>query len=156
MARGDFLMTQISAGQRKRETSLGFLIQVLARRMDGDMKQRLAEIDVDIKIFANLMLLNEKDGITQRELGRGMLEFPEYFTSRTVDALVDRGFAVRKPDPKSRRSILVCLTPKGRKKAGELPAIIAAVNQKYMTPLETKERETLIKLLHKVAGINHD
>ncbi len=148
-------MTQISEAQRRRQSSFGFLMQLLARRIDQDMKLRLAEIGIDVKVFSNLMLLSEKDGITQRELGR-LLEFPEYFTSRTVDVLVEKGFAERRPDPDSRRSILVYLTPKGRKKAKELPGIISQVNLSYLKPLELEERTQLIKLLHKVADIDQD
>lgn len=147
-------MTQISESQRRRETSLGFLIQLLARRIDSDMKQRLSDIGIDVKIFSNLMLLSEKDGINQRELGR-LLEFPEYFTSRTVDVLVEKGFAERRADPNSRRSILVYLTPKGRKKAMELPTIISEVNARYMKSLTAEKQSLLIQLLHNVADIDH-
>lgn len=148
-------MTQISDAQRRRQSSFGFLIQLLARRIDHDMKDQLAEIDVDVKVFSNLMLLNEKDGITQRELAR-LLEFPDYFTSRTVDMLVKHGFAERKPDPNSRRTVLVFLTDKGREKARELPKIISAVNGDYLQPLDADERKQLIKLLHKVAGMESE
>ena len=44
-------MTQISEGQRKRQSSFGFLMQLLARRIDRDMKDQLAEIDVDVKVL---------------------------------------------------------------------------------------------------------
>lgn len=148
-------MTQIFDRQRKRKSSFGFLIQLLARRIDRDMKQRLSEIGVDVKVFSNLMLLNEKDGITQRELGR-LLEFPEYFTSRTVDVLVEQGFAERRPDPSSRRSVLIYLTSKGRKKAKELPAVVSEVNKKYLKTLSAEERNILIGLLHEVAELDRD
>lgn len=142
-------MTQIHDPNRKRQPSFGFLVQRLARRLDRDMKQRLSEIGVDLKAFANLMLLSQKDGITQRELGR-LLEFPEYFTSRAVDVLVEQGFAERRPDPSSRRSVLIYLTPKGKKKAQELPAIVDEVNAKYLKPLDAKDRKVLISLLQRL------
>lgn len=147
-------MTQISEQEHSRQTSLGFLIQLLARRIDKDMKERLDKIDVDIKLFSNIMLLMEKDGVTQRELGR-LLEFPDYFTSRTVDILVERGFAERRPDPMSRRTVLVYLTPEGKKKARDLPEIVLAVNNEYLKGLSNSEQTQLIKLLHKVTGIEH-
>ena len=109
MIRGAFLMTQIKSTKHIREGSFGFLIQTLARDIDTKMKRALEEVDVDIKIFANLMLLADEDGINQRSLGE-KLNFPEYFTSRNVDALVEAGFAERRPDPKSRRTILIYLT----------------------------------------------
>ena len=147
-----FIMAEISKAQKERQGSFGFLLQLLARRMDGVMKERLSEIDVDMKIFANLRILAEKDGITQRELGR-LLDFPEYFTSRNVDLLVEAGFAERRPDPNSRRTVLVHLTELGREKAKQLPKVVSAANLEFLEPLSKKERSDLIALLHKVARI---
>lgn len=120
--------------------------------MDARMKERLAEIDVDLKIFANLRMLAERDGVTQVELGR-LLEFPEYYTSRNVDTLVEAGLVERRPNPESRRSILVFLTEEGRKKAEELPKIISEVNAEFMTELSAKEKAETIRLLQKIAAI---
>lgn len=144
-------MTQIRDPLQIREASFGFLMQLVARRIDKDMKNSLNDIGVDVKVFSNLMMLSEKDGITQRELGR-LLEFPEYFTSRTVDLLVKLGFAERRTDPSSRRTILVYLTEKGRQKAAELPPIIKQVNMDYLEPLSESERKQIIKLLIKVSS----
>lgn len=144
------LMAQISDAEKKRQSSFGFLMQLIARRIDNDMKDRLAEIGIDKKLFANLMLLAENDGITQREIGR-TLEFPEYFTSRTVDVLVKQELAERRTDPASRRTVLVYLTDLGREKAKQLPSIVAAVNAEYLAPLSVEERKLMIKLMHKVA-----
>lgn len=152
MVGGHFLMTQISKSQPKvREESFGFLVQTLARRMDERMKARLKELDVDLKIFANLMFLSHKDGITQREIGNH-LNFPEYYTSRNVDSLIKYGFAERRPDPTSRRSLLVFLTDKGREKAKQLPPVIEAMNDETLVNLTQKERVQLMSLMQKVLG----
>jgi len=152
MMESSFIMTQISKAQQNRQSSLGFLVQLLARRIESVMKDELGEIGVDTKIFSNLMMLSEKDGITQRQLGR-LLDFPEYYTSRNVDILVEAGYAERRPDPDSRRTVLIYLTETGRKKAKALPTIISSVNSQFMDPLSEKEQQQMIKLLHKVAHI---
>jgi DNA-binding MarR family transcriptional regulator len=153
MVRGHFLMTQISTTKKKtHEGSFGFLIQTIARRVDVRMKEQLKELDVDIKIFANLMFLSEKDGITQREIGN-RLNFPEYYTSRNVDSLIKYGYAERRPDPTSRRSMLIYLTDAGRAKAAQLPAIIEAVNSETLTDLTEAERDQIMSLMQKVAGV---
>ena len=151
MIRGHFLMTQIELREHRREDSFGFLIQTLARTLDAKMKVELEKVGVDIKVFANLMMLGQQDGINQREIGQ-RLNFPEYFTSRNVDMLVDAGFAERRPDPNSRRSFLVFLTDKGRAKAEELPSIVRQVNDDVLFGLTEDERNTTIVLLQKVAG----
>ncbi|MEM8611021.1 MAG: MarR family transcriptional regulator [Cyanobacteria bacterium P01_H01_bin.105] len=148
-------MLQLSKTQRDRQASFGFLLQLLTRRMDSRMKQKLAEIDIDLKIFANLRMLSDKDGINQRELGR-LMEFPEYHTSRNVDALVKAGFVERRPDPNSRRSVLIFLTSKGREKAKQLPKLISEVNNDFLEVLADEERQQLIHLLKKVAKIPKD
>ena len=146
----EFLMTRISEAQRSREGSFGFLIQTLARRIDATMKERLREHGVDVKVFANLMALAEEDGINQRQLG-AKLDFPEYYTSRNVDALVEAGFAERRPDPNSRRTALVFLTEAGREKAADMPRVIRQVNELYLAEMTEDEQSQVIALLQKVA-----
>lgn len=145
-------MTQVPESDGIRQNSFGFLIQTLARRIDADMKERLKAHGVDLKIFANLMFLSAKDGVTQREIGNS-LNFPDYYTSRNVDALIKEGFAERRPDPKSRRSTLIYLTDKGRRKAAELPDVIRASNEKSLASLTANERKQVIRLLQKTAGL---
>lgn len=144
----------ISDIQRNREHSFGYLMQMIGRNIDVEMKGRLAEVGVDVKIFANLMVLLEQDGINQRELG-DILNFPDYYTSRNIDTLVKLGFAERRPDPNSRRTILIFLTEEGRKKAMQLPKIIREANEHYLGNLDDDEKSQIIKLLHKVHGIKH-
>ncbi|MEO9825138.1 MAG: MarR family winged helix-turn-helix transcriptional regulator [Paracoccaceae bacterium] len=144
-------MTQITLKDHKREESFGFLIQTVARTIEVKMKAELQEVGVDIRVFANLMALGQEDGINQREIG-ARLNFPEYFTSRNVDVLVEAGYAERRPDPESRRTFLVFLTKTGREKAEKLPAIVAKVNDEVLADLPKKDRKTVISLLQTVAG----
>lgn len=148
-------MRHVSESQKFRQNSFGFLIQVLARRIQARMNERLAEISVDPKNFGSLMMLNEKDGITQRELGR-MLEFPEYATSRNVDSMVEAGLVERRPDPESRRAFHIYLTPAGHEKADLLPEIVITTNKEVLSVLPKDERNQALLLLRKIAGIGVD
>lgn len=150
MIRGYLLMTQISRPPGIRQESFGFLIQTLARDIDTRMKVALKEVGIDVKVFANLMTLMQEDGINQRKLGE-KLNFPEYFTSRNVDALVEAGLAERRPDPNSRRSQLIFLTERGREKAKLLPPIIRSVNDDVLAGLTESERSRVMALLQKVS-----
>ena len=154
MAFQNYLMVQVMKARQIREGSFGFLIQTLARRIDATMRRRLQAIDVDVKVFANLMALSEEDGINQRQLGE-KLDVPEYYTSRNVDALVAAGYAERQPDPHSRRSFLIFLTDAGRAKAALLPKIIREVNEFHLQDFSSDEHKALIGLLQKAAGIEH-
>lgn len=151
MFRGSYLMTKIANEKARREGTFGFLIQIIARELDSRMKAELAEIGVDLKLFANLMMLLAEDGINQRQLGR-KLNFPEYFTSRNIDALVNAGLAERRPDPDSRRSFLIFLTDAGRTTAAKLPPIINQVNEDVLAEFSQAEKKQMIALLRKVAA----
>ena len=151
MSREHYLMTQVPKEPGLREESFGFLIQFLARRIDATMKEKLQPVGIDIKLFANLMMLYVQDGVTQRELG-AKLDFPEYYISRNVDSLVREGWAERRPDPNSRRSVRIFLTAKGRDMAAKLPAIIREANTEHLSSLTKDESAALIGLLQKVAG----
>lgn len=145
-------MTHVSESQKFRQNSFGFLIQVLARRIQSRMNERLSEIDLDPKYFGSLMILSEKDGIKQRDLGK-MLEFPEYATSRNVDSMVEAGLVERRADPESRRAFQIFLTPAGREQAALLPAIVIETNQEVLSVLPEQERKQALELLRKIAGI---
>ena len=146
-------MKETPAGRRLRQNSFGFLIQLLARRVEVRLAKQLSAVDIDIKMLANLMLLRQKDGINQRELGH-LLDFPEYATSRNVDALVKAGFVERQVDPNNRRAYKIYLTEAGREKSNALPAIIASNNQHFLEDFSASEKEQLIYLLQKAAGIS--
>jgi DNA-binding MarR family transcriptional regulator len=148
-----YVMTQVSEARHRRENSFGFLVQTLAKRMDVRMTAELKKYDVDIKIFASLMFLSERDGVNQREIGN-MLNFPEYYTSRNIDTLVKTGFAERRADPKSRRSFLIFLTEEGKAKAKEIAPVVKKVNDTVLVNLSKEERKIAVSLLQKVAGID--
>lgn len=150
-----YLLALVNPPKQLHKYSLGFLIQSLSRRIDSAMRDSLVDVDLDVKLFANLMVLAQKDGINQRALGKE-LDFPDYFTSRNVDSLVGAGYVERRPDPNSRRSSLIYLTEAGREKVKHLPEIIMEVNQGFMSPLDEEEKKQLIHLLQKVARIEFD
>lgn len=146
-------MTQISIETAKREASVGFLVQSLARKYDALMKLKLDEVGVKFKHFPILMMLREQDGVNQSKLGE-KLNFPQYFTSRNVDALVNAGLVERRPDPASRRTILIFLTAAGGAKADQLPEIVRFVNDQVLRACEPLEKAKLTELLQKVNASN--
>lgn len=146
-------MAAVNNARRAREGSFGFLVQALARKIDAIMKEKLADHSVDTKIFANLMMLAEEDGINQRQLGK-KLNIPEYYTSRSVDALEKAGYAERRPDPTSRRSILIFITKVGKDKVTELRNTVQETNKRVLSGLTKVEQREFIRLLQKANGID--
>ena len=132
-----------------RRQSLGFLIQLLARHIDRDMRALLDELGINQKFFETLMVLLSSGGISQRDLGQHLF-LPEYQISRNLDAMAVEGLIERRPSPNSRRTLEIHLTEKGRGIAMELPKTIKSLNDKFMGELDAQEQETLVHLLQKV------
>jgi len=67
-----------------------------------------------------------------------------------LDSLERRGHLRRVPHPSDRRSILVEITPQGRKAADELRRVIHAAEAGWLGGLSPNELRTLTRLLHKL------
>jgi DNA-binding MarR family transcriptional regulator len=132
-----------------RENSFGWLVKMLALKIDTVMDTELRSIGLNKGLFGTLMMLSEKEGVNQTELGNA-IGIPGYATTRNLDSLEEMGLVKRCPDPHSRRAHLIFLTEKGRTVGERLPPLVQKVNQKFLGTLDTEEHETLIKVLQKV------
>lgn len=130
--------------------SVGYLLQVLAKRFEAERLCRLRAAGIDSKYFTYLrVLLTEHEGISQKAFGK-QLALPEYQVSRVIDALEQDGFVKRHPCPTSRRTTLVSLTDEGRTKAATIPSIIWGLNDHMLSCFTEEERGVLLKLLQKL------
>jgi len=105
--------------------------------------------DVDLFHNVGIVFSSHEGPITMGELSRE-LNVPLSTATRTMDWLVENGYAQRLPDPQDRRIVRVGLTNAGRE-------IYATINQFFMERIEqmlgqltAEERETFISLLCKV------
>ncbi len=87
--------------------------------------------------------------ITMGELSRD-LEVPLSTATRTVDWLVNNGYARRLPDPKDRRIVRVELTGKGKETYQAISTFVLTRVEQAMSKLNTDERVTFLSLLNKV------
>jgi DNA-binding MarR family transcriptional regulator len=87
--------------------------------------------------------------ITMGELSRD-LEVPLSTATRTMDWLVNNGYAQRLPDPKDRRIVRVELTGKGKETFQAISTFMLSKVEQAMSPLNTAERKTFLTLLNKV------
>ena len=83
------------------------------------------------------------------ELSRD-LEVPLSTATRTMDWLVNNGYAQRLPDPKDRRIVRVELTGKGKETFQAISTFMLGKVEQAMSPLNTAERKTFLTLLNKV------
>ena len=87
--------------------------------------------------------------ITMGELSRD-LEVPLSTATRTMDWLVNNGYAQRLPDPKDRRVVRVELTGKGKETFQAISTFMLGKVEQAMSPLNPAERKTFLTLLNKV------
>jgi DNA-binding MarR family transcriptional regulator len=71
-------------------------------------------------------------------------------TTEVVDALEDRGFIERRPDPDDRRATLVALTPEGLRAGVAIRTARDADAERFFGTLSTADRAQLARILRKL------
>jgi DNA-binding MarR family transcriptional regulator len=97
-----------------------------------------------------LAAIEEHGPTSQADLGR-QTGIDRSDVVATLDDLVDRGLAQRRPDPVDRRRNVVTLTARGRRMLTRLDEVVDDVQDELLAPLTRKEREDLVRLLAKLA-----
>ncbi len=96
-----------------------------------------------------LAFLAEEDRISSATLGKRV-----QLDSATLTGIIDRletvGVLERERNPDDRRSILICLTEKGRAIAEEIGTIAMESNAEFLSKLSENEQRTLSSLLDKL------
>ena len=105
--------------------------------------------DAGLFYTAGSVFLRYDGPISMGELSRD-LEVPLSTATRTMDWLVNNGYAQRLPDPKDRRVVRVELTGQGKETFQAISAFMLGRVEQAMSLLNTSERETFICLLNKV------
>ena len=132
--------------EHSRRASFGWMIQRLARHTDRAMTERLSPLGLSLSQFAVLMMVLEKGGQTQTQIGQNF-GMPAYAISRALDHLETTGLLERRAHPTSRRTYTIHGTAKGQALLPQLFAIIQATNAELTAPLEDTEKAQLAGLL---------
>lgn len=88
--------------------------------------------------------------MSQNQLGR-TVAMDGATTKGVVDRLIGRGLLRTSPDPDDRRRHLVSLTPNGVALIDEAVEAAKRVSAETLAPLREREKETLLRLLKKIA-----
>ncbi|EGA72100.1 MarR family transcriptional regulator [Vibrio sinaloensis DSM 21326] len=134
-----------------RQTSFGWLINVLANDAAKSFDAELKQHGLTIALWPTLMCLWEEEGVTQRDIARKS-KVENSTTTRTLDKLENLGLVERRADPTSRRSFRIYLTEQGRALEKQLIPIPAGINQSYLSALDDAEQKELIRLLQKLVA----
>lgn len=90
--------------------------------------------------------------MSQAELGR-RIDMEPANTHSIVRRLVAAGVVELRPDPASKRGVIVGLTSSGQDVADRLDACLTQGTSKTLAPLDEAERAALLKLLSRLVGI---
>jgi DNA-binding MarR family transcriptional regulator len=109
------------------ESSLGYLVNHLARLLAQALRERIEPHGVVPGQFAQLLALYESDGLTQAELcTRVQIEQPTM--ANTLARMERDGLITRTPDPADQRRSLVRLTERARRLEPDVIAAARTVN----------------------------
>jgi DNA-binding MarR family transcriptional regulator len=96
-----------------------------------------------------LGLLRDNGALSPSDLGQRLIVTRATVTG-VVDSLERRGYVRRTPNPADRRSLLVELTPGGRRVVQEVRTLIHRNEKAWMSQLSDTELRAYIELLHRV------
>ncbi len=105
--------------------------------------------DAGLFYSAGSVFARSEGPITMGELSRE-LEVPLSSATRTMDWLVNNGYAQRLPDPKDRRIVRVELTETGKATYQTISTFMLARVEQVLSPLTPAERKIFMDLLNKV------
>ncbi len=140
-----------TATQEVREASLGWMLKKLAAGLDADMEALLAPLGLDMPSFAILMTVLERHPLSQAGIAERIGIAP-YRVSRGLDRLEGLGYVARRPDPGSRRSLVIRPTEDGASLAPRLYGVVETVNARLSAPLSETERAQLTGLLQRMVA----
>ena len=128
-----------------REESLGYQVNHLARLLAQALAARIAPYGVVPGQFAQLLVLFEEDGLTQRELC-DRVRIEQATMAKTLQRMQRDGLVRCDPDPDDRRRIRVYLTDQARALEPDLVAAARSVNTSATAGLTTAEIATYLDL----------
>lgn len=105
--------------------------------------------------FVLLALLDERDGVSQRDLVERASSDPNTIRPM-LTSLEKKGLVDRTPDPSDGRAWLVCITTKGRRTFKQVRNETEGFRQLLLSHLDEYERDSLLQSLQKVAAALSD
>jgi DNA-binding MarR family transcriptional regulator len=126
---------------------------VLLTRLARSVYRHVDEekLGMKLKQYVMLSVVGESGGTTQRQLG-DVMGIDANMVVLLLNALEERGFAVRERDREDRRRHIVRITPAGRKALVKAERALESVTDQALGGLDPDERGALRGLLAKALG----
>lgn len=128
---------------------IGYALRRAQVAVYSDYARTIAGLDVRPAQFAALAIIAANPGLTQTALATTM-GIDRSGAVSLVDALEERGFALRMPAQGDRRSYAIMLTAGGQAMLGQLIERVEDHDRRMTARLSQKERAQLVDLLRRV------
>ena len=129
----------------------GDLVMALARRVRRAHLDALADWQVTPSQSRALKVLARADGMRPSVLAEELRIAPRSATE-VADALEERGWVRRSPDPTARRATTLTLTDAGRDLVARVDDVRRAASERTLDVLTPAQRRTLHEILTVVVG----
>ena len=133
------------------EPATGDLVMALARRVRRAHVEALAAWDVTPSQARALRVLGGADGMRPSALAEALRIAPRSATE-VADALEERGWVRREPDPTDRRATRLVPTEDGRRLLAQVDDVRRDASQRVLDVLTPAQRRTLHEILAVVVG----
>ncbi|MFC4271416.1 MarR family transcriptional regulator [Sneathiella chungangensis] len=133
----------------KDENTLGTLVHEVAHLLRTLIDRRVDPYNLTRAKWLALGVLDRREGITQTELAE-YLELDKSTVGRLIDRLVQRGFVVRRKDPKDRRVFRIFFAESAQPILSELEQVGAGVRADALAGISKQDQEKLLSLLDQV------
>lgn len=132
-----------------RKNSAGYLANHMARLFGAGLHRRIQPLGLAPAQFMVLLVLWQRDGLTQSELTR-RLDVEQATMANTLRRMERDGLITRRPSETDRRARLVCLTDKARTLQVRATAAATVQNRAALAGLSGAEQATLIDMMQRV------
>jgi DNA-binding MarR family transcriptional regulator len=129
----------------------GYLLARLGQASAARFHAALAPEDLHPRLFGVMNILAAHPGITQQRLAESTAIDTSSMVA-VIDELEAKGFAERRPHPSDRRARAVYLTPAATATLERLRKRASELQSELFSALSERERETLHRLLRKLAS----
>jgi DNA-binding MarR family transcriptional regulator len=129
----------------------GYLLARLGAASRRRFQEALAPEELHPRQFGAMTIIAAHPGLNQQELHKRTAIDASSMVA-VIDELEAKGLAERRADPADRRARAVFLTPSGERKLERARALAAQLQGELFSELSPEERDTLLRLLRKLAG----
>jgi DNA-binding MarR family transcriptional regulator len=130
------------------QDQIGFILRRAHQRHVALFATRIA--DLTPPQFAALATLREVGETSQNQLG-ALVAMDAATIKGVIDRLRLRGLVELQPHAADRRRLMVRLTDEGRRSVESLVPAALQISAETLAPLSSREAETLVKLLARIA-----